>query len=142
MGVRRARLLEAYYLATPLFIVVDVALHAPVRVSFLASPAQRWAYYGVCIVCGLACHHWPHAARPIALAESSVNMLLLALSVMLPIWSLGDAVLAGGPIPSPMTPARLMNVMVTGTALILAFHRNTPDTWARPSAGLGGLRRG
>lgn len=126
MRIRRAWVLEIYYLATPLFILADVVLHAPIRVSFLASPVHRWAYYAFCVGCGIACHRWPLAARSIAFSESSINLLLLVLSVMLPIWSVADQVLAGGPITSPMTPAKLINVVVSGLVLVIAFHRNQP----------------
>ena len=131
MKLQRARALEAYYLATPLFILADVVLNAPIRVSFLASPAHRWVYYAFCFGCGIACHRWPLAARPIAFSESSLNLLLLALSVMLPIWAVADQVMAGGAIVSPMTPAKLVNVMVSGTALVIAFHRNQPGVKMR-----------
>ncbi|MCI0432076.1 MAG: hypothetical protein L0271_00305 [Gemmatimonadetes bacterium] len=126
MSIPRQRILEAYYLATPVFIVVDTVLNAPVRVSFLATPAHRWPYYAFCIACGLACHRWPHSARPIAFTESSVNLLLLALSMMLPIWSLGDEIMAGGAIAPPMTTARLINVMISGTVLVISFYRTQP----------------
>ncbi len=89
------RLIEAYYLATPLFFLVDVFLSFPIRVSALADPGLRYLYYAFALGCGVASRVRPKVGPYVGLAESSLNILLLILSVMLPIAQLPDRVFAG-----------------------------------------------
>lgn len=121
----RHRLLRIYYLATPVFFLIDLVFHAPVRAAFLSAPEQRWAYYAFCLACGVTARARPTLTGPIAFSESCVNLLLLALSVLLPIWSLVDTIetTAG---PPPFGPARFANFMLSAAILLLAFYRNQP----------------
>ncbi len=89
------RLIEAYYLATPLFFLVDIFLSFPIRVSALADPGLRYLYYAFALGCGVASRVRPKVGPYVGLAESSLNILLLVLSVMLPIAQLPDLVFAG-----------------------------------------------
>ncbi|MGD8276448.1 MAG: hypothetical protein PVH00_00415 [Gemmatimonadota bacterium] len=123
--IERYRLLRLYYLATPVFFLFDVVFHAPVRAAFLPAPGQRWAYYAFCLGCGLLTWARPHWTRPVVFFESCVNLLLLCLSVLLPIWLLVDSVETSVELPS-FGPMRLVNFVLTGTVLLLAFYRNQP----------------
>ncbi len=76
------RLIEAYYLATPLFFLVDVFLSFPIRVSALADPGLRYLYYAFALGCGVASRVRPKVGPYVGLAESALNILLLILSVM------------------------------------------------------------
>lgn len=125
--IDRHVLLRAYYLATPVFLLIDLLFHAPLRAAFLPEPGQRWAYYAFCLACGLAAHARPHWTRPIAFTESCVNLFLLALAILLPIWSLVDTIeTAAG--PPAFGAVRLVNVMLSASILLLAFYRNQPRT--------------
>jgi len=117
-------LLRLYYWATPLFFLADHVWGVSVRASFLPGSGSRLIYYGFCIACAVAIHRWPGSAPWVGMGESAVNLLLLVLGIMLPIYGLQDAVLDGGPLLLPLTGARLVNVLLTGTILIHAFHRN------------------
>lgn len=123
--LERHWLLRAYYLATPVFFLIDLLLQAPVRASFLPQPGQRWAYYGFCLACGLVAKVRPTWTRPIAFSESCINLLLLALSVMMPIWSLVDT-LETATGPPPFGPAQLANFAFSAAILLLAFYRTQP----------------
>ncbi len=74
------RLIQAYYLATPLFFLVDVFLSFPIRVSALADPGLRYLYYAFALGCGVATRVRPKVGPYVGLAESSLNILLLVLS--------------------------------------------------------------
>lgn len=124
--------LAAYYLATPLFLVFDLALNAPVRVAGLDGLGLRVAYYGAAFLLGFACRRWPGAAPFIAMGESSVNLFLLMLAVLLPVWSAPDAILAGGEPDTGALAARTVNLALAGGVLVWAFHQN-----ARRAGGLG-----
>ena len=134
--LERYWLLRAYYLATPVFFVIDLVFHAPVRAAALPQPGQRWAYYGFCLACGLVARAHPLWTRPIAFTESCINLLLLALSVMLPIWSLVDTLeTAAG--PPAFGPARMANFMLSAAILLLAFYRTQPRSPAASRQGFG-----
>ena len=131
--IERYRLLRLYYLATPVFFLLDVVLHAPVRAAFLPDPAQRWAYYGFCLGCGLLTWARPHWTRPVVFFESCVNLLLLCLSVLLPIWLLVDTLDTTAELPA-FGPIRLVNLVLSATVLLLAFYRTQPGG-AQPLRG-------
>lgn len=118
------RLFELVYLATPAFALLDWAAGVPARAAGIPDPGWRTAYYGMLMGCWLLCRYVPGSAPFVGLAESSVNLLLLLLSVLLPIWTLGDRVLAGGaPEPFP-APGVWWNLAISGPLLILAIKSN------------------
>ena len=117
------RLIEAYYLATPLFFLVDVFLSFPIRVSALADPGLRYLYYAFALGCGVASRVRPKVGPYVGLAESSLNILLLVLSVMLPIVQLPDRVFAGEiSLPAPISGLTLANFVLSGGILVASFH--------------------
>lgn len=132
-GAGASRLVVGYYLATPFFAAVDLAVGAPVRVSGVLPGGGRAAYYAVLLVLGLLCRARPGATPWVGMAESSVNLLLLLLGILLPIWSMTDAVLAGGPMAGGLTPATAANALLAGGALVVSFHRHQ-----RAALGAGG----
>ena len=117
-----ARLLEIFYLATPAFLAVDLILGVPIRVAALSSPGLRYAYYAFSMGCGVATHARPRIAPFVGLFESSINLLMLVLSIMLPIFALTDQVFADEALSLPFTPAMLGNVIISGTVLVASFH--------------------
>jgi hypothetical protein len=118
------RVLRAYYWATPLFFAADAIWGISVRAAFLPGPGQRLAYYAFCLACAYACQTSPKLAPFVGMAESAVSVFVLVLGVMLPIFSLTDAVAGGAPEPQLMTPGGMMNVLLSGTMLIIAFQRS------------------
>lgn len=133
--VRRGRssVLTAYYLATPLFVVPDVVFSLPVRAAGIPSPGARWAYYALLLALGLVCRRWPDAAPWTGMAESAVNILLLILAVMIPIWSMPDAALAGEPLPDPFGAVSVFTFILSGAALVVAFHGHQRRALRRPA---------
>ena len=125
-GTRRPAggFLTAYYLATPVFVVLDAMFGAPVRVASLSDPVERAVYYGVLMALGILCRTHPRVAPWVGMGESAVNILLLVLAVLLPIWSAPDVVLAGGTPESPFSRVSLVNFVLSGAALTWSFHRN------------------
>ena len=125
MAVARwIRVLEGYYLATPLFVLVDLYLSAPIRVAALAGSSWRWPYYAFAFACGILCHVRPAVAPAVGLVESSLNLLLLFLGILLPIWGLPDAVLSGAPVRGPFDEVGVVNFLVSGAVFISVFHRS------------------
>jgi hypothetical protein len=114
-----------YYLATPLFALLDLGFGFPVRVAGLADPRHRAVYYVVLMGLGVLVRERRRLAPWVGMAESVVNLVLLFLAILLPIWSFPDQVLAGGgAAPEVMDPPALLNALVAGTVLAVAFYRN------------------
>ena len=118
-------LLRWYYLATPIFLVIDVLLQAPLRVAFVGASGWRWLYYAFCMAIGILMRARPSATAALGMLESSVNVFLLIASVMLPIWGAVDTIDAGGNLPQlGLSGWRLVNFVLAAAALTLSFQRN------------------
>ncbi len=116
------RLVEAYYLATPLFFAADLGMGLSIRVSALGDPGLRYLYYAFALGCGIVTRTRPRVAPFVGIAESSINVLLLVLSIMLPVFQLPDQLLAGEAVTMPISGLRLANVALSGTILVVSFH--------------------
>lgn len=120
-------LLTAYYLGTPLFVVLDL-LGWPVRVADSLEGLMRWGWYAALLALGLLCWARPRAAPLVGMLESSFNLTLVLLSVLLPIWNMAldvDAPLG----PVAFGPQRALTVLLSGAALIVAFQRSQWHWW-------------
>jgi hypothetical protein len=117
--------IEAYYLATPLFALADW-LGANVRAVGLAGhPEIRAGYYVICTCAGALVHLRPSWSAGVGLLESSANVLLLVLAVVLPYYDAVASVAAGGGAsPLPMTPGFLVNFLISGAVWTSVFHRS------------------
>ena len=74
-----------YYLATPVFVVLDYVAGVNIRVAVLDSmPLYKNLYYGVCIVFGVFVFFQPKTSPFVALFESMINILMTALATFLP----------------------------------------------------------
>lgn len=135
-AISRPDPVAVYYLATPLFAAADFLFGLPVRVAGLAVPWQRGVYYAVVLLLGILCRVRPGAVPWVGMAESSVNLFLLLLGILLPLWSLPEALLAGGPLQAGLGPLAAANALVAGTALVVSFHRNQ-----RAALGRGGITK-
>ncbi len=110
--------MEAYYLATPLFFLADVVMGLSIRVSALGDPGLRYLYYAFALGCGIVARTKPRAAPFVGIAESSLNVLLLVLSIMLPVFQLP----AGEAVTAPISGLGLANFALSGTILVASFH--------------------
>ena len=118
----RASLFAVYYLATPLFVVADLLLGVNIRVAALSDAGSRSAYYLFAFACGVLCHWRPRMTPVIGIVESSLNVLLLVLSIMLPLLELQEAVFADEPWVVPFSAMSLGNFILSGTVLVASFH--------------------
>ncbi len=68
-------------------------------------------------------------ARPtllplIGLTDSSINLLLLILSIMLPIWGMTELVFTDRPVPALVPPARMWNFALAAPMVVISIKLN------------------
>jgi hypothetical protein len=116
--------IQLYYWATALFFLADLTVGASFRAAGLPHDAARYMYYVLCLGCAFACRRWPQYAGWVGMGESAVNIFLLILSVMGPIFALPDALLAGQDAGVAMPPGKVVNFVISGTVMWLSFQRS------------------
>lgn len=127
--------LLAYYLGTPVFAVLDFVLGLSVRAVFLPTAAARATYYLACLGCGLLAWRRPSLGPIVGMAESGLNVLLLALGILVPVWDV--AVTLGSEVPTPvtvspvLTPQGLVNAVLSGATFVVGFYGNQAALLAR-----------
>ena len=128
------KLVLGYYLATPLFLVLDGVFGASVRVAALdGEPGWKLAYYALCCVCAGAVWSGFRGSALLTLGECSVNILLLCLGVLLAPYRLAESLPDGGSAENPM--AMLLNFAIAGGIWSIVFHAHLADL--RPQGRLG-----
>ncbi len=140
--MRGLRWIQWYYLASPLFFLVGFWWGVEVRVSFIPDPGRRFLYYVALSGLGLLAHFRPSSAPWVALGESSLNLLLIMLWILVPIYAVSDAVGASGAIGVPYTVGEvLVNGLLAGSFFLMGFYRAQAVILARfPWMALGDRR--
>lgn len=116
------QILAAYYAATPLFLLLDWGTGTNIRAAgFQAYPALKYGYYTVCMAAAFGIRLAPSRSAVITVIESAVNLLALILGVLAPLYQFPALLDGRGPLPPLMTPARLVNFLLAGSAAILAI---------------------
>jgi len=111
--------LQGYYYCTPLFVLADYLLGLDFRVSGLHAPAYRLGYYGFCVLCALLLWSRPRLSPLVGMGESSVNLAILMVSVMLPV--LRPDPEGSGPYIG-LQGANIINFILTGGVLLATFY--------------------
>jgi hypothetical protein len=113
---------EIYYWFSVVFAVLDWTAGLNVRVSALDDPWWRAGYYAALVGCALLVRRWPGVAGPVALVESSINLLLIVLAVLLPYYATVDLLARGGtPVAWPLSPTVVTNLLVASTFWIVGY---------------------
>lgn len=111
-----------YYLATIGFALIDWFAGANVRaVGFEAHPGLKTVYYVVATLCGVLLRAFPAWSAPVTLAESTVNVSALMISVLSPLYTFD---VEQGIGPSNGLVPLVMNFLIAGTAGTLAFYQS------------------
>lgn len=122
MTSQRPDTVVLYYLATPLFGVADLGFDVPVRLSTVLPHNARLAYYAAVFLLGVLCLLRRGATPWVGMLESSGNLLILLLGILLPVWNLPLAVAGGGAPDMGFSAWNLGNALVAGLALTMSFH--------------------
>lgn len=134
-----ARLTIAYYLATPFFLLLDLALGVNIRAAGLEqSPKVKYSYYALCILCGVATYFKPSLTSSVGLVESSVNILLLILGMMVPYYWLTSQALEDHFVRNPFTLEKVANFSISGLVWANVFYRSIPRSVGEDFLNVGG----
>jgi len=120
----RTRIIQAYYWGTPGFLLLDLLLGFNVRVAgFIDRPGARFAYYAFCFVC-MGITTWrPRFSSLVGVLESSINLMLLILGILVPIYSLPTTFESGGLEAFPITMQHVLNFLIAGGVCVLSIYR-------------------
>ena len=118
-----------FYLASPLFFLLDFAFGWDIRISFLdQNTAWKLAYYLFCFSVGILMWRWDVLKPILGIVEGGINILLLTLSVLLPYYQAIDAISSGEQITNPLDSGTLINYLLTGVFLIISMQLRTIET--------------
>lgn len=121
-GAAARRGLQAFYLATPAFALLDLAAGVNLRTTFLDdAPGLKLLYYASAFTCGLAVSRWPRRAALVGLLESGINVGWLAAGVVLRYLAALDAVLGETTAAAaPLTVPETLNLVVSAAVLMVS----------------------
>jgi hypothetical protein len=119
-------ILGGYYLASVAFLVLDLVAGWNVRVSALnGAPAFKYLYYTGCFGCGIFIFKRPRSAPLVTLLESSLNLALLLVGLVLAYWGSFDAILDPEAPQVFLTSGQVLNVTLSGSALVGGIYTNS-----------------
>ncbi|MEX2527209.1 MAG: hypothetical protein WEA09_06175 [Gemmatimonadota bacterium] len=108
-----------FVVGTPILLGVDLVTGMALRVPGLEGSGLRWGYYFLLgAVAGVAVKR-PSTAPFLAMGESVVNLFLVLLAILLPIWD-PTPILQGGE-PAILTGSQLLGSALAGAVLIHTF---------------------
>ncbi|MGH7353654.1 MAG: hypothetical protein ACRELS_03640 [Candidatus Rokuibacteriota bacterium] len=125
-NVRAYGPIACYYLATPIFFLLDALWGVNIRATALDdTPMLKYLYYALCLACGATATVRPSLSAVVGMAESSVNIVLIVLSVMLPYFRVLRSVAEGTDVlTNPFTPFLFVNFALSGVVGLMAFYRH------------------
>jgi hypothetical protein len=122
----RLRLVRLYYLATPLFLIINETLGANIRVAvFEDRPALKYGYYLLCTLLGAIMLLRPAWTAILGLAESSTNITLLVLGYLAPHFRAISELATSGQLPQQHLAGEwFLNFAISAAAWTISFYRN------------------
>jgi hypothetical protein len=129
------RLIQGYYLGSPIFFLVSLFWSFELRTTFLTDPLHRLAYYALISGLGILTYFRPGAGPWVALGESSLNLVLLIVGILLPIYRLADQATSGQAFMLPYSAGEvLLNGVFAGSFFLMGFYRAQSEVLRRYSA--------
>ena len=117
-----AKLLNYYYAAPIVFVLLDYLLHINVRVAFLQDwPAWRAFYYIFCFACFGLMMWRPGWSAWIATFESLLTLSLLIVNMGARVIIVTDEMIETG--RGGVTMSELINFMIVSTAAYVSYSR-------------------
>ena len=115
--------LQVYYLATPVFFILHFIFDINLRISIPgAHDSWLYMYYALCFVAGFIAFNTVITGAVFSLIESTINILLLLLSVLMPIYNIGHVAGENGGIAFGLP--ELVHFFIAGSILLVSFYQN------------------
>lgn len=112
--------LQSYYGATLIFLLVDVVFGFSIRITFLdANSAFKMAYYAFCVACFAVMLWQPRLTVVIGATESLLTLVALIVVMGLRVMVPTDQMLESG--AGLVTPTELLNFMIAGGIAYIAW---------------------
>jgi len=116
------RLVWIYYIATPVFLIIELLWGISFRVPFfITSPLVRCVYYGFCLSCGGVCYFRPGITFFVGLIESTINVVLLFVGFGLVLLNVITNAMEFGGASQTFLIKSVISFAVTGTIWIACF---------------------
>lgn len=117
------RILKIYYFITPVFVLLDYVAGVKIRIVFPAGfDGFALVYYIICFGSVFVAFKQTMVAAIFSLLESSINLLLLLLSVFLPLVMLDQTLEGVGGFRFGLT--ELIHFFIVGSFLLFGFYMN------------------
>ena len=112
-------MIRIYYLATVIFLLLDVIFQLNVRIAFFENnPVLRASYYAIIFTC-MALILWrPSWTVRISAVESTFVLMALIISMGMRTILVSDAMIEGGDF---VTMPEIINFMISGGIAYMAF---------------------
>jgi len=122
------RTISAYYLAAPLFLLLDLLLGWNIRTAALEGlPVLHYGYYPVCLGLGVVGWKRPSLEPLIAIGEGTLNLLTLFAGFFAAYFGALEAA-AGGEFLNPYSSGYLVNFALSGGIVVAGLYRRMPST--------------
>lgn len=118
------RLIWAYYIAIPLFLIIELLSGISLRVPIFLTTPLRCFYYGCCFGCGALCYLRPRATPVVALVESTINIFLIFLGFGTAMIKAAYLVTEATTVPELFTPKGVVNFFTVGAVWIISFYHS------------------
>ena len=113
-----------YYLATPVFILLDAVFGISIRIPFLDNaPALKYIYYMAVFFVGLIIAKAPWSAKYLSIGECALGFVLNISGFMQPLYGAGFGMEELQKAAAYYTPQTIFHFMMTGGLLVVWFYQ-------------------
>lgn len=120
------RLLTTWYLASPVFALIDVVTGFNVRTAFLGDSPLRFGYYAASFLCGVVAQRRPALAPIVGMAESGLNVGLVIVGLYLRVWAV-----AADETAAALPMGLVINAGLSGLVFAASFYSSEARMRAR-----------
>ena len=117
-------LLRAYYIATPLFLIIELLCGISLRVPVFLTMPLRCFYYGCCFAFGAVCYLRPRATPAVAFIESTVNIGLIFVGFGAAMIKAAYNVAETTTVPEFLSIKGVINFVFVGAVWIISFYKS------------------
>jgi hypothetical protein len=117
-------ILQAYYIATPVFLITELLSGISLRVPIFLSTPLRCFYYACCFAFGAVCYLRPRATPAVAFIESSVNIVVIFVGFGAAMIKAAYNVAETTTVPEFLGIKGVINFVFVGAVWIISFYQS------------------